>query len=112
METLIEMRLQLSKFNFDDLKELFEKDFDAGIIERNRIIEDFINELPDEKIKRKFRAYQFSIDMQLRKFVHPIAKMEKIKGMLYEQTAKFVERISKPNEARKHKATVTNITKK
>ena len=75
----------------DDLKELGEickTDMDAGRIKERAIIEKFTLSQPEDKQDR-FRALQFAIDNELKHYVHPIAKMDRLQSMMQENLLKL-----------------------
>lgn len=77
----------------DDLKELGEickTDMDAGRIKERAIIEKFILSQPEDKQDR-FRALQFAIDNELKHYVHPIAKMDRLQYMMQKNLLKLGE---------------------
>jgi len=91
METVDDKHQSVLNEFEDDIKslsELCKKDKDACDAKGREIIEKFIMLQPEDKQDR-YRAMQFAIDQELKHFIHPIAKLNHIQGMLNKQIFKL-----------------------
>jgi hypothetical protein len=83
MELIIDYEL-LSKLYKDDPEE-FEH-------ERKRLLESYFDSLPEER-QLKARQIQWQIEAELRKYKDPIARMNRMVELFWEQTFKFRDTI-------------------
>jgi hypothetical protein len=84
MELIIDYEL-LSKLYKDDPEE-FER-------ERKRILESYFDSLPEER-QKKARQIQWQIEGELRKYKDPIARMNRMVELFWEQTNEFKDTLN------------------
>ena len=77
--------------DFEDMVRMYEDDPEAFDRERQEIIDDFIENLPNEECRLRMRQFQFRIDSQLRKYKDPVARMNKMVELFWEGFKTFQE---------------------
>lgn len=80
---------------YDDLMEI--KDLDEFEIARQKLIDDFIESLPEDR-QLKARQLQFRIDRELRGYTNPIARMNKMVELFWEGFNEFNATIHNASE--------------
>jgi hypothetical protein len=75
--------------DFDELVQMHQEDPEAFEREQRRIIDDFIESLPNESSKQKARQFQFRIDRELRPYKDPTARMNKMVELFWEGVKEF-----------------------
>lgn len=80
--------LQLTYFNFDKLKEVFQKDPIAGEIMRLEVIDAFIESQPNDRQPR-YRALQHGIDSWRNKTSNNTQRFDVMKARFYDLAVKF-----------------------
>jgi len=77
--------------DFDELKNLYEKDPDAYESRRREIIQDYINNIGDKKRQDRAKQVQWVLEGELRKFKDPQARFNRMIELFWEQVARFVD---------------------
>jgi len=77
--------------NFDKMKNMTA---DELIAYKEKLIEDFISSLPEER-QQRLRQLQWKIDGELRKYKDPIARMNKMIELFWDGVAEFKEVLNK-----------------
>jgi hypothetical protein len=75
--------------DFDDLVKMYQEDPEAFDRERQELIDDFINSLPNEDCKLRARQFQFRIDRELHQYKDPVARMNKMVELFWEGVKEF-----------------------
>ena len=78
--------------DYELLAKLYKDDPEEFERERKRILESYFDSLP-EKRQKKARQIQWQIEGELRKYKDPIARMNRMVELFWEQTFKFKDAI-------------------
>lgn len=79
-----------TEYDFDILQRLFREDPEKAQKLADTIIEDAINsmDVPEDK-KQRLKAANFRLQQDLRKYKHPIARLQRMEVLFWEQFNKF-----------------------
>jgi hypothetical protein len=76
-------------FDHDELARLYQEDPEAFDRKRQELIDEFIENLPNDDCKRRAKQFQFRIDGELRGIKDPIAKMNKMVELFWDGVIRF-----------------------
>lgn len=87
-----------TEFDFDLLAALFKQDPIEAQKLADNIIETAINEMdvPDDK-KQRLKAANFRLQQDLRKYKHPIARLQRMEVLFWEQFNRFKTAMETPS---------------
>lgn len=90
----------------EDLVELYKRDPEEFCVVTRKMIEDFIESIPNETNRNRCRGLQFRIDNELRHYHDPIARMNKMVELLWKGVNEFKSAIKGELEVPTHQADV------
>jgi hypothetical protein len=78
----------MTNFDFDFLKELYQEDPQRFHEYTRNVINTFIDSLPEDR-QRRAKGIQWKLDMGLRKYKDPVARMNRMVELFWQQVGEF-----------------------
>lgn len=78
----------MTNFDFDFLKELYQEDPEQFHEYTRNAINTFIDSLPEDR-QRRAKGTQWKLDMELRKYKDPVARMNRMVELFWQQVGEF-----------------------
>ena len=78
----------MTNLDFDFLKELYQEDPEQFYEYTRNAIDTFIASLPEDR-QRRARGIQWRLDMELRKYKDPVARMNRMVELFWQQVGEF-----------------------